>query len=99
MKDIELLLTEFLAFDADLVESELSRMNSAADEINILENKLNQKRKIHEKLVLNFTTDLGNAKAKVTTEQIQNSAEFYQKMKEGRKEFRRTGIIFLKATA
>ncbi|CAG5105167.1 Oidioi.mRNA.OKI2018_I69.chr1.g1895.t2.cds [Oikopleura dioica] len=71
------------AFDADLVESELSRMNSAADEINILENKLNKKRKIHEKLVLNFTTDLGNVKAKVTTEQIQNSAEFYQKMKEG----------------
>ena len=84
------MLTQFLAFDADLVESELSRMNSAADEINILENKLNQKRKIHEKLVLNFTTDLGNAKAKVTTEQIQNSAEFYQKMKEGKKEFRRT---------
>merc|ERR1712150_182531 len=72
-----------ISFDADSVESELSRMNSAAEEINILENKLNQKRKLHEKLVLNFTTDLGNAKTKVTTEQIRNSAEFYQKMKEG----------------
>lgn len=66
------------------MESELSRMNAAAEEINILENKLNLKRKLHDKLVVKFTTDLGNAKVKVSTEQIQNSAEFYQKMKEGK---------------
>ena len=58
-------------------------MNKAAASINQREKELDESRLIHRNFLSQFTTNLLNAKEKITEKQIQNSEFFYLTMREG----------------
>lgn len=64
------------------IEMELERMNLAAARINEVEKSLDDARKLHQKFVAQFTSNLSIAKSKVRDNQIKNGECFYLTMRE-----------------
>lgn len=59
-------------------------MNLAAARINEVEKSLDDARKLHQKFVAQFTSNLSIAKSKVRDNQIKNGECFYLTMREGK---------------